>query len=138
MATSAKAHNNQMSVLTWNIEGIRRHRFFLAEILEQENISLAFLSEPQVYQCDISGIAQYIRHDYCYALNSDDLYDPELPLSGNNAKGGTMGMWRSSLDPYVKVVEVSSSAFLPLLLTLPGYCPSVHVALYLPITIDTR
>ena len=121
-----------MSVLTWNIEGIRRHKFFLAEILEQQSISLAFLSEPQAYQCDISNAAQYIRHDYCYALNSDDLYDPELPLTVNKAKGGTMVVWRRSLDPYIKVVEVSSSAFLPILLTIPGYCPSVHVALYLP------
>ena len=121
-----------MTALTWNIEGVRRHIFYLAEVLQSERCSLVFLSEPQAYQCDLPSIIQYIEHDYCYALNSDDLYDPDLPLDNSRAKGGTMLLWRKSLDPYVKLIKVSSSAFLPLLLTIPGYYPSVHVALYLP------
>ena len=132
MATVAKASNQQISALTWNIEGIRRHIFFLAEILNREKSYLAFLSEPQVYQCDLPNITQYISHDYCFALNSDDIYDPDLPMVSSKALGGTMVLWRKCLDPYVKVIQTVSSAYLPILLTVPGCQPSVHVALYLP------
>ena len=128
----AKASNNQIPVLTWNIEGIRRHIFLLAETLTREKSYLAFLSEPQLYQCDLPSITQYISHDYCYALNSDDIYDPELPMATSKAIGGTMVLWRKCFDPYVKVVQAASSAYLPILLVVPGCRPSVHVALYLP------
>ena len=43
--------------------------------MTKEKSYLAFLSEPQLYQCDLPSITQYISHDYCYALNSDDIYD---------------------------------------------------------------
>ena len=132
MATSAKAQDLHMTALTWNIEGIRRHVYYLAEVLQTERCSLVFLSEPQAYQCDLPSISQFFKHDYCFALNSDDLYETDLPLNTSKAKGGSMILWRRSLDPYVKIVNVTTSAFLPLLLTIPGYYPSVHVALYLP------
>ena len=36
------------------------------------------------------------------------------------------------LDPYIKVINVLSTSFLPIVLTLPGSRPTIHVALYLP------
>ena len=126
MATSAKASSQQFSALTWNIEGIKRNTFLLAEVLKTKDISLAFLSETQAYQCDLSNIAQYIEHDYCYSLNSDDISDPELPLLRSNAKGGTMILWKKCLDPYIKVINVLSTSFLPIVLTLPGSRPTNH------------
>ena len=101
-------------------------------MLHTEGSSLVFLSEPQIYQCDLPSIAQYLDHDYCYSLNSDDLYDEELPLICNRAKGGTMVLWRRYLDPHIKVIPTTSSSYLPIVLTLPGCCPSVHVAVYMP------
>ena len=132
MATSAKATSQQLSALTWNVEGIKKNIFPLAEVLNSKKSSLVFLSEPQVYQCDIASIAQYIDHDYCFSLNSEDDMDPELPLLKSKAKGGTMVLWRKWLDPHIKVIPVTTASFLPLVLTLPGYQPSVHVAVYLP------
>ena len=43
-----------------------------------------------------------------------------------------MVLQRKYLDPYVKVIETSSTEYLPMLLTVPGCRLSVHVALYLP------
>ena len=91
-----------------------------------------FLSEPQAYQCDLPNIVQYINHDYSYSLNSDDMIDSELPLLCSKAKGGTMILWRKWLDPYVRVISVASSSYLPIVIILPQCRPSVHVALYLP------
>ena len=132
LAPSAKAKIQQLTAMTWNIENIRKNLFVLRDFLNSEESSLVFLSETQAYQCDLPGIAEYLDHDYCYSLNSDDLYDQELPLINSRAKGGTMVLWRKWLDPHIKVVSTSSSSFLPIILTLPDCHPSVHVALYLP------
>ena len=96
------------------------------------NITLVFLSEPQAYQCELSSILQYINQEYCHSLNSEDIYETDLPLLRSKAKGGTMVLWRKYLDPHVKLIDVNSTAFLPLLLSMPGRCPSLHVALYMP------
>jgi hypothetical protein len=114
------------------MEGIKKNIFMLAEVLKTEMPSLVFLSEPMVYQCDIGQAVQYLKHEYCYHLNSEDNFDPDLPLIKSKAKGGTMLLWRKWLDPYIKVVNVASSAFLPIVVAIPGSLTSVHVALYLP------
>ena len=118
--------------MTWNAENVKKNIFALADFLNAHQSSLVFLSEPQAYQADLPSIVQYVKHDYFFSLNSDDLADPELPLVCSKARGGTMVLWRRWLDPYVRVIPVTSSAFLPILLTLPECRPSVHVALYLP------
>ena len=70
--------------------------------------------------------------EYCYYLNSDDLYDMDLPFEKSKAVGGTLGMWRKWLEPYIHVHPVQTSAILPLVLQLPGTKTSVHIGIYLP------
>ena len=93
---------------------------------------MAFISEPQVYQTDVAQYMRGVQHEYCYSLNSDDLRDPELPQIKSRAIGGTLVLWRKYLDPYISIHLVESSAFLPLILKLPGAKVSVHIAVYLP------
>ena len=76
----------------------------LAEILNNDSPSLLFLSEPQVYQCDLTSILSQIEPDYCYSLNSEDVYEPDLPMVKSKAKGGTMILWRKWLDPFVRII----------------------------------
>ena len=132
MATSARASTTQLTALTWNIENIKKNVFVLAQLLSIHRSSIVFLSEPQAYQCDLPALVQYFKHDYSYFLNSEDLVDPELPLVRSKAKGGTMVLWRKWLDPYVRIIPVASSSYLPMVIILPKCRPSVHVALYLP------
>ena len=93
---------------------------------------VVFLSEPQVYQTDISVYTTGLQHEYCYQLNSDDLFDPDLPQVKSRAIGGTLAMWRKWLDPHIAIHPTQSSAFLPLVLQLPDTRTSVHIAVYLP------
>ena len=65
-------------------------------------------------------------------LNSEDVHFPELSLTRSRGKGGTMVMWRKNLDPYITVHKTSSSAFLPVVLDIPGWTPMIHVTAYLP------
>ena len=70
--------------------------------------------------------------EYKCSLNSDDKYDPELPLTKSKANGGTMSLWKIEHDPFISIHPVFSSSFLPLIFD-PPYCPlSIHIAVYLP------
>ena len=93
---------------------------------------LVFISEPQTYQMDIQHHMYYFQDHYRFYLNSEDLHDHDLPMLRNKAKGGTMVMWRSHLDPFTTVPKPSSPAFLPIILKLPNLPTTIHVALYLP------
>ena len=57
---------------------------------------------------------------------------PELALEKSKAKGGTMIMWKSSLDPFVSIIPTQSPSIAAILLNLPGSCLSAHIAIYLP------
>ena len=132
MATSAKASSTSLTCLTWNIEGIRRNCFVLAEILNTRDLSFAFLTEIQAYQNDLQNVLDYVQEKYCFAATSDDIMDPDLPLLRSKAKGGAMILWKQWLDPYIKVIPPTSSSYLAIVLRLPGRQTSVHVSLYLP------
>ena len=41
-------------------------------------------------------------------------------------------MWKQSLNPYIKVFNSGSPAFLPLIIDIPNTVTSIHVAVYLP------
>ena len=74
----------------------------------------------------------YFRGQYTCSLNSEDLFDMELPLTNSKPKGGTMALWKLSLDPYITVHKAVSSSFLPIVLCFPNTVPTIHIALYLP------
>ena len=118
--------------MTWNIEALKPHQYVLTEILLSQLPDLVFISEPQTFQTDISQLMKTVAHEYCYWLNSDDLYEPDLHLVKSKAHGGTMVMWRRSLDPHIQIHPVLTSAFLPIILQPPSTRPSVHIAIYLP------
>ena len=69
--------------------------------------------------------------EYCSELNSEDTHDPEVALLKHKPVGGTMVMWRRSLDKYVSIHPVSTTAFLPLVYRPPGSPVSIHISLYL-------
>ena len=104
----------------------------LKDVLYGHRIDLVFLSEPQIFQSDIDRTMRPVSGQYCYHLNSDDLHDPDLAMIRNRSIGGTLVMWTKSLDPYVSIHPVSTTSFIPLILQLPGYPVSIHIALYLP------
>ena len=93
---------------------------------------LVFLSEPQIFQSDLSTCMDYFRGEYSFTLNSEDSNDPDIALLKTKSKGGTLAMWRQSLDPFVTIIHVDTSALLPVLLEVPNFQPSIHIGLYLP------
>ena len=73
-----------------------------------------------------------LASEYFSSLNSADLFDPELPLLKSKANGGTMVLWRHKHDPFITVIPVPSTAFLPVIFHPPELVPSIHIAVYLP------
>ena len=70
--------------------------------------------------------------EYSCSLSSEDLFDPDLPLTHTRAHGGTLTFWLKSLDLYVTVISIASSSILPIVLELPGHQTSIHINIYLP------
>ena len=106
--------------------------FVLRDILFSRYPELVFLSESQVYQSEVDSLLKYVEGTYYFSLNSEDKYDPTLPLCKNYSHGGTLLLWRHDLDPYVKIHPVTTPAFTPLILNLPNTIPTIHIAIYLP------
>ena len=73
-----------------------------------------FLSEPQIFACDVARVYKVFTGKFNYFLNSEDNYDLDLPLVKLKAKGGTMALWDCKLDQYVTVLPTSTPAVLPL------------------------
>ena len=72
------------------------------------------------------------KESFSSSLNSQDLYDPDLPLRTARSFGGTMIMWKIDLDPYVTIHPVSCTSFLPLIFNHPDHPVTIHIAVYLP------
>ena len=133
LAQEAKAlQSNNYRALTWNCEGLKNNIFKLTSVPLNNNVTFAFLSEPQLYQCDTASIFQYLEGDYCWSLNSHDILDPELPLIKSKAIGGTLMLWQRDLDPFIEVLSVNTTASLPVIFRMPGLMISVHISLYMP------
>ena len=43
-----------------------------------------------------------------------------------------MVLWKAEHDPFVSIIPVECSAFLPITFKPPGFTPSIHIAIYLP------
>ena len=93
---------------------------------------LIFLSEPQIYYCDITEMFSMFSGKFSFSLNSEDSFCPSLPLESRAAKGGTMVMWKTDISPYVRVLPTTSPSVLPIYLSIPGVEPTAHITIYLP------
>ena len=100
--------------------------------MTSHDVDIALLSEPKIFAHDVQRFMQFFRPDFCFSLNSEDRYDQELPLSRSQAFGGTLAIWKTSLDPFISVHPVTTSSFLPIIFSPLGSPPSIHIALYLP------
>ena len=86
-----------------------------------------------LFQCDEQLLTSLFKGDYFSHLHSEDLLDNLLPLTKLRAKGGTMVMWKKSLDQYITVwTRHTSSGFLPLVFSFPEASTSIHITIYLP------
>ena len=118
--------------MTWNIEGYSRSSLEIRQIVDSYTPSLLFISEPWLFLSDLKVATQLLTPQYKMFLNSDDLYNPDLPLLKSRAHGGTLTLWKAELDPYITILPTQTSRILPILLDYPGYQQTIHVNIYLP------
>ena len=76
--------------MTWNIEGLKRNKSNLVHFIKSFSPDLIFLSEANMFQCDLELNMKHFQGEYKSALNSNDLYDLDLPLNKTSSYGGTM------------------------------------------------
>ena len=97
-------------VITWNIEGWTRNCLNLLSFVEQFSPVFVFLTEPQIFQCDVASSFTMFQPSFSFHLNSEDLFCRELPLVSRRAAGGTMAIWKAELDPFVRILPTTSAA----------------------------
>ena len=111
---------------------MKRNVFSLKHFMKITNPDFLFLSEPQIFQHDLSQLMQHFQGEYTWSLNSEDKLDPDFAFHNVTTHGGTMVLWKLCHDPYVTVHPVQSTAFLPIIFQPPHSKPSAHIAIYLP------
>ena len=80
-----------------------------------------------MFQHNLCLLFQTFRGKFFSHLNSEDLHQPDLALETSRAKGGTMAMWRSNLNPFITVIPTDTSSILALILQPPSHSPSIHI-----------
>ena len=93
---------------------------------------LVFLSEPQIFTSDLTNCMSLFNGEYSWELNSEEKLDPDLAMTKSRATGGTMVLWKKSLDKYITVHQADLASFLPVIYSPPGSPVTAHIALYLP------
>ena len=122
-----------LTSLSWNIEGIKRNLFSLKNLINKAKPDFIFLSEHQIFSSDLAYCMSIFKGEYSCELNSEDKTDDAtIAMSKSRAKGGTMAMWKKSLDQHISIHRLTSTSFLPLVFSPPGCPVSVHFAIYLP------
>ena len=88
---------------------------------------LCFISEPQVFSCDLSSQIACFDGDFEFHPNSKDkdVHVMDLPLTYSRAIGGTMVIWQSSQSPHIRVLPTLSPIFVSVLLSPLNIIPSV-------------
>ena len=103
----------------------------LTNIAESTKPDLIFLSEPQIFMSDLPYCQKFFQGDYCSELNSEDKYEVEKSMTRSKASGGTMVLWRKSIDKFVTIHPVPTSSFLAIIFSPPGSPVTAHFSLYL-------
>ena len=123
---------DEIIIISWNIEGLARNINNLDHFIHVLHPTMIFLSEPQVFACDVRQILQPLSANFNYFLNSEDSHDETLALDYVKAKGGTLAIWDSKYDPYIKILKAPSSSILPIIMTIPGHMTCCHIGVYMP------
>ena len=118
-------------ILTWNCEGLFRNKYNLHKLVQDNDPELIFLSEPWLHLADAPLAMDQLETCYKFYLNSEDRHDDLLSLQKSRAHGGTMTLWKTDLDPYISIIEPSSSRVLAMVLDKPGHQTSIHINIYL-------
>ena len=122
----------EYKVFTWNIENLNKNKFALKHFADTHFPDFIFLNEVQAFQYESHQILHLFQGEYCHHLNSQDSHDHGLGLTQTKAQGGTMTLWKRSLNKFITVLPTKTSSFLPVLFQPPDISPSVHIAIYLP------
>ena len=113
----------KLTSLTWNIECIQLNLYSLRKYTDLTQPDLIFLSEPQIFQSDLHHSMSLFKGEDSCELNSEEKFDFEASMIRTKAIGGTMVLWKHSIDKYISLYITPSTCSLPIIY-YPPECPA--------------
>ena len=100
-------------MLTYNIEGYKRNKFYLSSLIKQFNPLYLFIQE---HWLPFSEVDSQLHHDfsnYRFLSTASDMFTPaeDLMLTPGTAWQGTTIGWSSDIDKYVTKLPIVSERF---------------------------
>jgi exonuclease III len=124
-----------MSMLSFNIEGYKRNRHYLATLIQQQNPAIIFLQELWLPYEDQILLEQDFP-DYNFLLASPDMFEhsEDKILSGGMVWQGAAIAWHDTLSSTSPVIPlpVTCDRFVAVLLSLEDNQETLAISLYAP------
>ena len=102
-----------MAVLTFNLEGYKRNKFYLSTLVKQYNPLFLFLQEHWLPYCEVDSKLVSDFPTYKFLSTASDMFTPaeELMLTPGTAWHGTTIGWSVDVDKFVTKLPVISDRF---------------------------
>ena len=96
------AHGQSLVIITFNLEGYKRNRFYLKDLIKQEHPRLIFLQELWISHYEGQLLCQDFPN-YQFHVTTPDIFDnsEELILSPSHTWHGAATAWHNSLQSFV-------------------------------------
>ena len=122
-----------MSILSFNIEGYRRNRNYLATLIKQLNPALIFLQELWLAYED-QNILENDFPDYTFVLAATDMFEPseDKIQSGRPIWQGAAIAWHNDLCPLATSLPVTCDRFASAVLNFGDDQKILAISLYSP------
>ena len=100
-------------MLTYNIEGYKRNKFYLTSLIKQFNPLYLFIQEHWLPYSEVDSQLHHDFSDYRFLSTSSDMFTPveDLMLTPGTAWQGTTIGWLSEIDKYVTKLPIVSERF---------------------------
>ena len=119
--------------MTFNLEGYKRNRFYLKQLLDQEHPKLIFLQELWIAHHEQQLLCQDYP-GYHFHVATPDIFDPaedSILLSSHTWHGAAIA-WHNTLQSLVTPLVVTHDRFSAAKIRFSGNCNILVIALYAP------
>ena len=122
-----------MDILLFNIEGYRRNRLYLQELIEQNKPSLIFLQEVWLASSDQRILSEDFP-EYNFLISTPDMFknSEDIILHSDHVWHGAAVAWHTDLHYAVTELTTTNDRFAAVILNISSTSKILAISLYAP------